>query len=73
MKKNEVKALKEKNLDVLVTELAEKRKRLYDLRVQGVTQKLESPTLLSQTRRDVARLLTLIKQKKTSVGETASV
>ena len=34
------------------------RKQHYDLRSQAVTEKLENPKLLSQIRRDIARLCT---------------
>ena len=34
------------------------RRHLYDLKAQAVTEKLEDPTQLGLTRRDIARLLT---------------
>lgn len=39
-------------------ELVRQRRQLFDLRAQAVTQKLEDPTQLQKTRRQVARLLT---------------
>lgn len=39
-------------------ELKRQRRQLFDLRAQAVTQKVEDPTQLRKTRRQVARLLT---------------
>lgn len=39
-------------------ELEQYRRRLFDLRTQAVTEKLEDTTLISATRRDIARMLT---------------
>ena len=38
--------------------LARIRRHLYDLKAQTVTEKLEDPTQLNKTRRDIARILT---------------
>lgn len=34
------------------------RQKLFELRTQAVTEKLENPRLLTQIRRDIARILT---------------
>jgi len=39
-------------------ELDRLRRHLYDLRSQAVTEKLEDPTQLGKTKRDIARLMT---------------
>jgi len=39
-------------------ELNRLRRHLFDLRSQAVTEKLEDPTQLGKTKRDIARLLT---------------
>lgn len=44
--------------DEIDTELAKLRRKLYDLRVQATTEKIEDPTMFRKVRRDVARLLT---------------
>jgi large subunit ribosomal protein L29 len=59
-----IKDIKEKSDDVLKADLADRRKHLFDLRSQGVTEKLEDPTQLGKTRKDVARLLTVIRQRQ---------
>jgi large subunit ribosomal protein L29 len=55
MKAPEVKKLSD---DELVAELGRLRRHLYDLKSQAVTEKLEDPTQLTQTKKDIARLLT---------------
>lgn len=42
----------------LTQELERLRKKLFELKGQMVTQKLEKPHLLVQMKRDIARLLT---------------
>jgi len=64
MKKNEKKDLLEKNDDTVKSLLAEKQKHLFDLRSQAVTEKLEDPTQLGKTKRDIARLKTIIRQRE---------
>ena len=39
-------------------EIVRQRQRLYELRTQAVTEKLENPRELGNIRRDVARILT---------------
>jgi large subunit ribosomal protein L29 len=40
------------------TELARLQRRLYELRVQAATEKIENPSMFAKVRRDVARLMT---------------
>ena len=42
------------------------RRRLFDLRAQAVTEKLENPNQLTAARRDVARIFTVLRER----GET---
>jgi len=42
----------------LVVEQQRLRKRLFEVRSQAVTEKLENPQQIGNTRRDIARLLT---------------
>ena len=42
----------------MAEELGRLRRHLYDLKSQRVTEKLEDPTQLTKTRRDIARILT---------------
>jgi large subunit ribosomal protein L29 len=63
MKIEAVRALK---TDELHNELERVRKHLFDLRAQSVTEKLEDTTQIGKTRRDIARLLTVMRER----GET---
>lgn len=49
--------------DELHAELERLRRHLFDLRAQSVTEKLEDPTQLGKTRRDIARLLTALNER----------
>jgi large subunit ribosomal protein L29 len=44
-------------------ELERLRRHLFDLRAQSVTEKLEDPTQLTKTRRDIARILTVMRER----------
>ncbi len=58
------KELKEKESDVLELELTNQTKHLFDLRSQATTEKLEDPTQIGKTRRTIARIKTLLHQRK---------
>ena len=64
-----IKEIREKNDGALHSELAERQKHLFDLRSQAVTEKLEDPTQLTKTRKDIARIKTLIRERQ--LAETA--
>ena len=59
-----VKELRDKETNHLKEELAEKRKHLFDLRSQAVTEKLEDPSQLRKTRKEIAQMLTVIRQRE---------
>jgi len=48
----------------LTTELERLRRHLFDVRTQSVTEKLEDPTQIGKTKRDIARILTVQKQRQ---------
>ncbi|MCG8406414.1 MAG: 50S ribosomal protein L29 [Phycisphaerales bacterium] len=52
--------LRELKNDELHAELERLRRHSFDLRSQAVTQKLEDSSLLRKTRRDIARVLTIL-------------
>ena len=52
------------NDEELVLEQDRLRRRLYDLKAQSVTEKLENPRELGNIRRDIARMLTVQLQRK---------
>ena len=45
-------------------QLADKRKHLFDLRSQAVTEKLEDPSQLRKTRREIAQMQTVLRQRE---------
>jgi len=49
--------------DELQSTLDDLQRRLFDLRSQAVTQKLENAKAVINTRRDVARIKTIIREK----------
>jgi large subunit ribosomal protein L29 len=58
------KELREKDASQLKHDLIEQRKHLFNLRSQAVTEKLEDPSQLRKTRKDIARILTLLHQRE---------
>ena len=59
-----IKEIREKDVPQLRHDLVDRRKHLFDLRSQAVTEKLEDPTQLRKTRKDIARILTLLHQRE---------
>jgi large subunit ribosomal protein L29 len=67
-----VKEIREKETDHLKHELVERRKHLFDLRSQAVTEKLEDPSQLGKTRKDIARMQTILKQREIEAQKKAA-
>jgi large subunit ribosomal protein L29 len=63
MKANEFREMKTPELHA---ELDRVRRHLFDLKAQGVTEKLENPHQLKHARKDIARVLTILRER----GET---
>lgn len=59
-----IKEIREKETTALEHELVEAEKHLFDLRSQAVTEKLENPGLLGKTRRTIARIKTILRQRE---------
>ena len=59
-----VKEIREKETGHLTEELAERRKHLFDLRSQAVTEKLEDPSQLRKTRKEIAQMQTILRQRE---------
>ena len=56
--------LREMSQDELQSTLEELQRRLFDLRSQAVTQKLENSKAIINVRRDVARVRTILRERK---------
>jgi len=65
MKIREVRQLTDEEL---AAELARLRRHLFDVRSQAVTEKLEDPTLITKARRDIARILTIQKERESAAA-----
>ena len=61
MKISEIRELTDEELDM---ELSRLRRHLFDVRAQAVTEKLEDPTMITKARRDIARILTIQRQRE---------
>jgi large subunit ribosomal protein L29 len=57
------KQLREMSRDELGSTLEDMEKRLFDLRSQAVTQKLENSKSIVNMRRDIARIKTVLHEK----------
>ena len=66
-----LKELREKPTDALTQELKEKQKHLFELRSQAVTEKLEDPSQLGKTRREIAQLKTLVHERELAEQKNA--
>ena len=56
----------------LLTELAQARRQLYDLRFQLATRQLSDYSQIAQTRRSIARLLTVQTERTRGADRTAT-
>ena len=60
MKVSEVRGMKSEELHI---ELERLRRHVYDLRSQAVTEKLENPYQITRARRDIARVMTVLRER----------
>ena len=61
MKANEIRNL---SVDELNTKLADLKKDLFMLRMQHATNHLDNPIKISNVRRDIARVKTVLREKQ---------
>ncbi len=66
------KQLREMETDHLQHELIDQQKHLFALRTQAVTEKLENPSQLGKTRRQIARVKTLLWQRKLAAAKAST-
>lgn len=55
--------LREKNVEELNSELVELRRAQFSLRMQAGTQQLNNPDQVKKTRRNIARVKTVLAEK----------
>jgi large subunit ribosomal protein L29 len=59
-----IKEIREKDVEALEHELGEKLKHMFELRSQAVTEKLEDPSQIRKTRREIAQIKTILRQRE---------
>ena len=59
MKAKEIRELSVEELEVKLTEL---KKDLFNLRLQNATNQLDKPTRISEVKRDIARVNTILRE-----------
>ena len=60
----ELKKMRDMTEVELNTELSKMKKELFNLRFQHVTGQLENPIKMRETKRDIARVKTIIREKE---------
>jgi large subunit ribosomal protein L29 len=68
MKIEDIRAMKSNELH---EELERMRRHLFDLRAQAVTEKLEDSNQITRTRKSIARVLTVLRERgETNIEQT---
>ena len=65
MKVSEIRKLKDEEITAKVTE---SKKELLNLRIKNATGALDKPSKINELRKDVARMLTVLKERENSTG-----
>ncbi len=61
--------MREMSTDELVRKRRELKEEIFHLKLRKATKRLENPMKLKQTKRDLARLETLVREKVLQGGE----
>ncbi len=59
-----IKDIREMRPDELSDQAETLKKKLFEIRTQSVTEKLEDPSLLAKLRRDIARIKTVMRENE---------
>jgi large subunit ribosomal protein L29 len=62
--------LREMSDDQLVFSLSEAKQSLFNLRFQASTEKLDAPSNLRKTRREIARIQTILRERDLAKAQT---
>ncbi len=65
MKVSEIRKLKDEEI---LAKIKETKKELLNLRVKNATGSLENPSKLKELKKDVARMLTVLKERENTSG-----
>lgn len=71
MASSSLKELRAKETKELQLDLSNLRKELFDLRFQSTTEKLANPARISQIRKDIARIHTLLREQEIASAKAA--
>ncbi|MBN2211972.1 MAG: 50S ribosomal protein L29 [Sedimentisphaerales bacterium] len=63
--------IREMNPDELTGELEAMERRLFEIRTQAVTEKLEDPSRLTRLKRDIARIKTVMRERELARRKSA--
>lgn len=69
MKPAELRAMSEEQLDLTLKDTV---KHLFHLRIQSAAERLETPSEIRKAKRDVARILTLQRERQLAAQKTTS-
>ena len=64
-------ALRELADDELIDQLGEAKHELFNLRFQFATGQLENPARISQVKRDIGRINTVLREREIAAAESA--
>lgn len=59
-----IKEIREHSSEQLETELAASERRMFELRSQGVTEKIQATSEVGKARKDIARIKTVMRQRQ---------
>ena len=62
--KVKLKEIRDRGAEDLKKDLAEQVKHLFNLRSQAVTEKLEDPSQIGKTRKQIARIKTILRERE---------
>lgn len=66
------KELRSKENKELLYDLKNYKKELFDLRFQSASENLTNPSRISQLKKDVARILTILKEREKDASQAVS-
>lgn len=69
MKPAEIRALSAEQLDL---QLKDTVKNLFHLRVQSATERLETPSEITKAKRDIARIMTIQRERERAAAKQAT-
>ena len=61
--------IREKSSEQLTTLLKEQKEELFNLRFQHAIHQLDNPQKIVETKKDIARILTAIREKELAEGK----